>query len=260
MYEQYLNYISANIDKVEMSDFPFKRNDSYSYMLEHVTQELGRQYLDFIEKEFKNIPETNIEEFVKINDKFGSPQFCHYKLHSGKDLTTSPTTLRYIYHALLILKHYQETASTKSMVEVGCGYGGLFLAICYFANCLNITIDKYYLIDFPQIGQLIDKYLKQQDQVVTIPYEIHDCFDYGIGIHDTNLFFISNYCFTEISEDKRQLYVAKLLNKTKHGFIIWQADCSLDRTSILNKRILNIVEEKPQTSLVPGRENHFVTF
>ena len=57
MYENYLNYISANIDKVEMTDFPFKFNGSYSGILEHVSQDLGGQYLTLIENEFKNITE-----------------------------------------------------------------------------------------------------------------------------------------------------------------------------------------------------------
>ena len=261
MYDKFMNYVAEN-DHVPISDFRFKTHDSFTYILEHVSNEKGAEYLALIETEFREIHEKNIQEFVTINDKYGCPNVYHYRMKSGKNIIASPTTLRYIYHALLILKHYQATQSTQSMVEVGCGYGGLFLAICYYSKCLNIVIGGgYYMIDFPQVGRLIHKYLKAHEETINnIHYQIHDCSKYGNDM-ENNLFFISNYCFTEISEEVRQKYITLLFPKVQHGFIIWQTvfQVPIYKTNTLLKTIWNVEEERPQTTSQEYK-NYFVRF
>ena len=118
-------------------------------------------------------------------------------MYDNKQIVCSPTSLRYVLHSLLILKYIKGT-STRKIVEVGCGYGGLFLGINYFSKILNITIDNYYFIDLPEICGLIKNYLELHKGDININYAIHTADNYGADIDETNLFFISNYCFTEI--------------------------------------------------------------
>ena len=122
LYESYTGEIYGN---------DFKRNETYNAILEHVTKKMGEDYLRLIETEFP----VTFEQFygyIALNDANGQPRTCtFYSKKFGKQFTCSPTSLRYVYHALLILQHFKECSSTE-IVEVGCGYGGLCLAINYF--------------------------------------------------------------------------------------------------------------------------------
>jgi hypothetical protein len=145
------------------------------------------------------------------------------------------------------------------MVEIGCGYGGLFIAICYFSKLLNINIENYYIIDFPEVCSLIDNYIKLNSEIINTKYSLHYCNKYGKDITEEKLFLISNYCFTEISEEHRNNYISEIFNKIKNGFIVWQTVFGLriDKLNIINKNIENVFEEKPQTC-TPENKNYFV--
>jgi len=147
------------------------------------------------------------------------------------------------------------------MVEVGCGYGGLFLAICYFSKLFNIKIDHYCFIDLPQVSALIKNYLELHNESINIEYSIHSAYNYGADINQTDLFLISNYCFTEISSEYRNKYIETLFPKISNGFIIWQTifNCPIEDTSKINKTIEKVVEEIPQTAS-QERKNYFVYF
>ena len=83
----------------------------------------------------------------------------------------------------------------------------------------------------------------------------------GNDIYDDNLFFISNYCFTEITETHRNSYISILFPKVKHGFIIWQTvfNLPIEEVSIITKEIIKIDKEEPQTDTL-NNENYFVYF
>jgi len=259
MYEKYLNYV-GNIDINEILKSNFKSTNQYNCILEHVSYELGLQYLKLIENEFSNIKQDDIIIFIKQNDKYGCPNIGNFTCKDGKIISCSPTSLRYVYHSLIILEHFKKTNLT-SIVEVGCGYGGLFLAICYFSKILNIKIDNYYLIDFPEVCNLIDNYLKINAEFVNINYSLHNCNEYGKNIAEKDLFLISNYCFTEITSENRNNYIINLFEKIKNGFIIWQTCLGADIGDIklIKKNIINVIYEKPQTAFLE-KPNFFVYF
>ncbi len=255
-YSNYIEYIQT-ITSDNIINSSFKSNSNYTQILEHVSQQYGQEYLEYIMTEFPEIPIEKIREFVYINDLIGNP--IKYKYND--DLICSPTNLRYIYHALVILKHYQ-AKSCNSIVEIGCGYGGLFLAISFFAKFLKINIVKYYIIDLNEVGQLISLYL-QCHQHITLPYEIHNASSFGSTVNGCNLYVISNYCFTEIMEEYRFSYAKNLFNKVIHGFITWQtSEVSLENFKKYFKNVTyRIIEEKPQTSFNHNfSRNYFVYF
>jgi hypothetical protein len=252
MYDQYLNYIRT-INKTNFETVNFKSTPVYTGILEHVSYELGVKYLSLIENEFNNIDIQNIIEYLTINDKYG---FTNKQIFSFKDtiLDCSPSSLRYIYHSLLILEHYKNT-SCKNIVEVGGGYGGLCLAINYFSKLLNIPISTYNIIDLPDVCNLISLYLDAHKSNIHSDIVIHDSNTFGSEVNNSDLFFISNYCYTEINADLNAKYTNILLPKASHGFIIWQNNGHdkgrypvNDADKITGKSILKCIEEKPQTN------------
>lgn len=261
MYDDYEGFIKNALETETMENINFKSNCNYVSILEHVTFEQGNAYIKHIKELFPNISFLNIFEFVKINDKYGFPKKENFIFSEDQILFCSATSLRYVFHSLIILKHYEEKNSCKNVVEVGCGYGGLFLAICYFSNLLNVKIDNYFLIDLPEICKLIKKYLEMHKDTINIDYSLHSAYNYGVDINKTNLFFISNYCFTEISNEHRNKYIETLFPKISNGFIVWQTvfNYPINNVSIIIKNTKIIAEELPQTCS-EDYKNYFVYF
>jgi len=243
-----------------ISTSKFKSDYAYNSILEHVSFEQGKEYLILIENEFDYISPEHIDNFVKINDNYGFPTSYIFEYKNGKTINCSPSSLRYIYHSLMILEYFKKT-ELSSIVEIGCGYGGLFLAICYFSNLLNIKINNYHIIDFPEACTLIDNYLKLNNNYININYFLHSCNEYGKSVIDNNLFLISNYCFSEISDEHRSNYISEIFNKVKNGFILWQTifGLGINKLNIIKNPIVNIIEEKPQTASNENK-NYFIYF
>jgi len=260
MYNDYVNF-AASISKNNIEHINFKSNSNYNSILEHVTFDEGNKYIKYIKQFFPKITYDNVLEFVSINDKYGVPKKETFTFSEGQSLFCSSTSLRYIFHSMIILRYYEHKNSCKNMVEVGCGYGGLFLAICYFSKLFNIKIDHYCFIDLPQVSALIKNYLELHNESINIEYSIHSAYNYGADINQTDLFLISNYCFTEISSEYRNKYIETLFPKISNGFIIWQTifNCPIEDTSKINKTIEKVVEEIPQTAS-QERKNYFVYF
>ena len=250
MYNEYIDYLTNNLSNV--ATLNFKSSEKYCSILEHVSYEHGKQYLKLVEDEFPRITFEQIKDFVSINDRFGAPTKYSFINQTGQYVSCSPTSLRYVYHSLLILEHFTHT-KCESIVEVGCGYGGLCLAIQYFSKIQSINIKQYNLIDLQPVCNLIEQYLQLHNNIIQTKLLFHTANTYGETVQDTNLFFISNYCYTEIEELHNRMYTHILLPKVSHGFITWQnggnkgaypiENCS----EIIGKKIMNIVEERPQT-------------
>jgi hypothetical protein len=261
MYTSYQNEVENIVSSNEFNNF--KTNKQYNGILEHVSFEQGNEYISLIQKtiseDFSEITFENINEYLLLNDKYGSPLQKKF-MYNEKQILCSPTSLRYVLHALLILKYLKYTSLTK-IVEVGCGYGGLFLAINHFSKILDIKIENYYFVDLPEITKLIAKYLSMHTENIFINYYIHSAYDYGKDIKDENLFFISNYCFTEIDPEHRLKYIDNLFPKIKNGFIIWQTifNVKIQNVNIIGKEVTKIVEEYPQTA-PNDNKNYYVYF
>jgi hypothetical protein len=258
MYSNYQRSVS-NL----LTNNNFKQDAAYNAILEHVSQEQGKSYLSLIialvNVDFPEITFENINEYLQLNDKYGNPKKSTF-MYNNTEISCSPTSLRYVLHSLLILKHTKAVSKTK-IVEVGCGYGGLFLGINHFSKILNIAIDKYYFIDLPEICGLIKRYIDLHDKDINIQYSIHSAYNYGLDINDTDLFLISNYCFSEIDSLHRDNYIKELFPKIENGFIIWQTvfNLPIKNVNIIGKNIKHVCEEEPQTATIQHK-NYFVYF
>lgn len=130
----------------------FKRHPIMRWAIEYIKGEQGR---DCLIKILSN-PEFRISidqwrELLK-NDSVGNPELAEYKLDNGR-IICSPTTLRYI-KILSEIVTYFEVDDIKSISEIGVGYGGQSRILRNFLN-----IDKYNLIDLPEVLALAEKFL-----------------------------------------------------------------------------------------------------
>lgn len=192
----------------------FKNNPNYNYVVEHVSHYEGNQYLNFI-RSMMDITTHEIKQFCDKNDSLGSPNKSDFGF-----MTASPTSLRYIFHSHLILKHLQSlNLPSADIVEIGGGYGGLCMAVHFFAHKYNIKINSYTCVDLPIISELQKLYLTELLPGVKIDFV--DSTTYGANISNTNMFLISNYCFSEISFDYQKKYIEHLFPKVSHGFMAW---------------------------------------
>jgi hypothetical protein len=214
LYATYSKYVGLICDKKDLSGF--KSNPDYTYMLEHVSEIQGRQYLECI-LTLTNITTESIIDFCALNDSVGDPV---KQIYNGYLLnkSVSPSSLRYIYHAHLILTQMKAVGNVD-VVEVGGGYGGLCLAVHYFASKYGVSINSYRMCDLPNIIRLQKIYL---DSIPSAPsVEFVDATSYGENIKCDNMFLISNYCFSEISRKNQDIYRQKLFPKVSHGFMAW---------------------------------------
>jgi len=211
IYVRYTQYVQSILRSVNISEF--KRNPAYTYMLEHVPIDVGQQYLDSIRASDVSI--DDIAAYCSKNDRIGSPRVAQYG-----NLVASPTSLRYIRHALLILDHCRKTGTLNpSFVEVGCGYGGLALAIDHFSQRYGVTVKSYTMVDLEYPSKLQRLYMS--NHVTSFPVTFKRADTFGSDINGKDNFLISCYCFSEISAVDQRNYVNTLFPKCSHGFILW---------------------------------------
>jgi hypothetical protein len=262
-YNLYCNFLKNEETKNPEDQYiNFKNNEAYTNILEHVTESLGEQYLKLIFKEFFEISEEDVIKYLNMNDLFGNTVKSTYVTNNGSIISCSPTSLRYVYHALVILNYYK-TTECENMVELGPGYGGLFLAINFFAKIMNIRINKFYLIDIPGANNLTNFYLNLHKDNITISYELHEASKYGTTVPSGKLFFISNYCYTDIETEEKEYYYSNLIKRTDNGFIIWQSiafDIEYMNQMFKDSSKVQVVVERPQTCFNVSTPNYFVMF
>jgi hypothetical protein len=246
LYAEYDDCTKAICNSGNLSNF--KSSQKFVFMLEHVPQDQGGQYYECLKPIFSN---NIITAFCNKNDSIGSP-IKHYI--NGLNSNVSPSSLRYLYHAYLSLKHIQTlNLSSIDIVEVGCGYGGLCLAIDYVSNNMNININSYACIDLENPLRLQQRYIETVG--THFPVRFHSAFTFGSDISGTNNFLISNYCFSEIGDENRQKYIEILIPKVSHGFMTWNAIPLFN----FGKEFIKVEDENPQTGPAHCR-NSYVYF
>ena len=212
MYDNYITHVKQVIKSKNLNDF--KCNQSYREVLEHVDHNYGINYYNAIKKH-TNLNDSDIIGFCEMNDRIGNTV-----KYSFGSFSASPTSLRYIYHAHLILTHFKALSSEPiDIVEVGGGYGGLCLCINYFSKVYDVKINSYTIVDLPDANELQNLYLKNFNLSYPVIFSPSNFF--GSNIEKDNLFLISNYCFSELPEEYRNQYIYNLFPKVVNGFMAW---------------------------------------
>ena len=216
-YERYSNYVRSICDG--SNNLPgFKSNPNYKYMLEHVSKQQGEEYLKHILSS-TSITKGDVVKFCTLNDAIGDPDKVNYNNYD-LNISISPTSLRYIYHAHLILTHMKKTDCINAdIIELGGGYGGLCFSLHHFSPKYGVNVKSYKICDLPSIIPLQKIYLNKVDSKLNV--EFVDATSFGKNIDSLNMFLVSAYCFSEISIENQDSYRKSLFPKIAHGFISW---------------------------------------
>ena len=182
----------------------FRRNYNYREILEHVSFQLGKAYLERIKilspNTWREVINANLE-----NDTFGAPR----KYLFPELGLISPTTLRYIATAMEI-DQLMDFSRIKKIVEIGVGYGGQAAVISRMTQ-----IKTYYFLDLPDVLQLSQIFLKEIDSRLS-PVLLNRI-DESITEYDL---VISNFAFSELPRLLQINYLDKVLTRSKNGYMI----------------------------------------
>ena len=250
-YNPYLEAISENLSK-SPDQWSFKSDWRYKGILEHVSPEIGEEYLKYIQEEFHDIYVENRKYLIEMcyeNDKYGNTN-----KHKFQDFCEcSPTNLRYIYHTFLNLEYMSKLEYNEvDIIEIGGGYGGL----CFFMNRLStlfkIKIKSYHIFDLGPAQELQKRYLNLLNVTNYSASTLYDVF-----YINQNSYLISNYAFSELSMDIQKEYIDKVIAKyASNGMLVWN---TIEPYKFIDKNII-IERERPITSLGDCIKNCFVYF
>jgi len=218
----------------------FKRSYSYKEILEHVSEDQGRLYLDILEARNDSILSRGLST-VLISDQVGNPVKYHY---AGYENPLSPTTLRYlkVTSDLKILFG----SNLGQVAEIGCGYGGQTLV-----NDQLLDVQCARLFDLPFVNKLIDRYLNAHllnGAYATTVINQEESRDYDL--------VISNYAFSELPKTLQLAYVNKVLAKSEKGYLTMNSGLGNSRStgkltlSELTELLpeFRVIEEEPLTA------------
>lgn len=197
----YTKYLEACRKASEDSEFEnFRRNPAYNVVIEHVSYQLGMDYLLEVKK---NTPDLikYAYNFVTSEDA-GNPIVYYYDIIG---LYLSPTTCRYIKVLSDLIKMF---GSLKiDIIEIGGGYGGQCKIIYDYTNPRSYTI-----IDLPEVLSLAGKFLDK--------FNIKPIFRDTKNQEEINYdLCISNYSFSEFDRRYQDFYAEKIIKKSRSGYM-----------------------------------------
>ena len=256
IYKRYIETIKNNLS-LDKDDWYFKADPRYRDILEHVSFDHGKQFLSTIKKKYNNVFANHKDyliELCHLNDLYGKT----YKSKFDDFTECSPTNLRYILHALLIIDYMRRISLNNiNIVEVGGGYGGEAFFISKLAPLFNINISSYTIIDLHEASLLAEKYLKAHNINVKTT-QLSNC-----GTLRENSFLISNYALSELTIELQKKYVDQILYPyISHGFLTWNNQnvfAGAFYEKFVTSKSVYKVGEYPQTNL-RDHSNSYVYF
>ena len=214
----------------------FRRQPIYNEILDHTSEEQGKEYLEEISSDPEILEAINN---FKANDEYGNPHVYEYP-EVG---TISPATLRYI-KVLADLKGHFTSLNDLNICEIGIGYGGQCRVINGFYGA-----STYTLVDIQPALGLTQRYLDN--------YIIHSVLTYRtmneLSIANYDL-VISNYAFTELPRVIQDVYLNKVILNSKRGYITYNQITPHGFQSYSKDELIEIIpgsrilQEKPLTS------------
>lgn len=191
----------------------FRRNFIYNRVLEHVPQYQGQEYLDVINKNDKHkFTDADWDNFRK-NDLYGNPRVYTYEINN-RLLVLSPTTLRYAKVLQDIVTLF-DTDKIKTVAEIGIGYAGECRVMTSYLN----SIESYSLFDLPEVLKLANRYLSKFGSTDKVNFVDGT----NIEVEGEYDFVISNYAFSELIRDVQDIYLNKVILKSKAGYMTWNS-------------------------------------
>lgn len=182
----------------------FKQSPVYQEILEHTSEEQGRQYLQIIANQTPHFMEM-LGRFA-VNDLVGGANVVRF----SDQCILSPSTLRYVKVASDLTHLFGAGLQGAHVAEIGVGYGGQRLVLDQLYR-----FRSYDMFDLPPVLGLVSKYLEShllQSSYRTRTLNMHD----GERAYDL---VISNYAFSELPTAVQRMYVEKVLKKSSRGYL-----------------------------------------
>lgn len=226
MYSKYLEVCRRAVEDENVFKI-FRRNPDYNVILEHVSYQQGKEYLNEC---ISYIPKYFMKEFA-TSEKAGGPATYLYG-----ELNLSPTTLRYIKVLSDLIKYFWTL--DLNIIEIGCGYGGQ----CKIIHDL-FKPRSYTIVDFPDVQALAVKWLANF-KIVPVLRSLDDSSKIKYDL------CISNYAFTEFTRTYQDFYAENILKNSTMGYINCNFLGRKDAFSV--QEIIDLMggkmyEEKPKT-------------
>jgi hypothetical protein len=233
----YVDFISEVLSN-ESSFSNFRRDYAYRQILEHVSFQLGKNYLEKFAR--LGIVPTNLTDYLESVDRIGNPRKYFYK-GVGQ---VSPTTLRYLATAAEMCQIFDLKKMPPPVItEIGIGYCGQLLALKQM-----IEISCYNSYDLPNVQELASRYLwatrLMPDFEKTI---VHKNIENVSELKSDLL--ISNYALSELPAQVQIEYVEKIAKNAKRGYLMMNSG-----KSNVTGRSTGKLEMADFLSAIPGAE------
>ena len=224
----------------------FKRCSVYTKVLEHVTHEQGKLYLEIALRQSPDF--LPYLDMFRENDRIGSPHVYKY----GEFGIFSPTTLRYMKVASDLKKHFG-TLNNMRIVEIGGGYGGQCLILSKI-----FAFDSYTIIDLPGPLELTKKYLESHG-ITNVHYVPSNAVS-KMAPYDLVL---SNYAFSECEKEFQDEYLEKILRLGARGYLTcnYSTSTTYSKAELFEKlhTTFPAVTEVPEEPLT-GSNNYIIVW
>ena len=183
----------------------FRRTLAVRQVVETLGPVDGRHYAKWIRD---NAPECLSDKRVAAIDAWGDPIRWPGTL-LGTPHATSPTTLRFLAHALW-LRNEGFVKDGGTVVEIGVGFGGLAAMNAIVSNARTI------MIDLPSVAQAAMLQMRELGLANFASINPNEAINRDVC-------FISNYAFTELSPDFQDSYAQKFIRHARRGVILSNA-------------------------------------
>ena len=178
-----------------------------------MSPEIGQECFEqILQNRVINFTEDEWIVFLR-NDLVGNPLIYQYDF-DGSQVIGSPTTLRYVKVLVDILSLF-DVSRIKTVTEVGIGYGGQCRILMS-----ALPIERYNLVDLPEVLALAEKFLTELNHSGDLRW-LDGTHFYSDAPCDL---FISDYAFSELSKPAQDVYIKKILSKSKAGYVTWDGD------------------------------------
>lgn len=229
----------------------FRSNISYQVVLEHVSDEQAKAYLQIIKDKY-SLSENDILSIIEPLQEIGAPVL---RLIEGISKPVSTTALRYLKVALDIKDKFGNDIG--DVVEIGCGYGGQAIILDQITN-----INSYTFFDLWQVNLLITRFIEASP--IKCKYNVCTLRNYSSNISAWNL-AISNYAISELPASLQKLYIKEVLHKCRNGYMTMNSGLHGKYADSINLPQAKWIKKLPGSKISPeipltGPNNYLMTW
>jgi hypothetical protein len=214
----------------------FRRCLAYRMILEGIPKPLGAAYLDAVRMDGAWLL-PKLPDFAR-NDRVGMPFVWRYDV--GR---FSGATLRYVKVAMDLLNAFGNLEGLR-IVEIGGGYGGQ----CRVLSEL-VRWHAYTILDLPEVVPLARRYLGAfgTPRVACASVaQVADESEYDVAI--------SNYAFSELDRAAQDVYLRKVLLRSRRGYVTYnRVGSSASNGAYSREEIVRILSSEHRIAIADER-------